>query len=336
MGKWYNEFKKNMNPIFTQEDFNKYKELLKQDLPIYKKYLKKGNKILDIGCGLGVTSVPLSTFGYKITGIDHDKKVIEAAAENGKKFGKEILFQLLDIFNMDKEYGKDSFDVCISGGVLEHFSRDEIRDIIDKQLHLAPLVIASFPIRTSRTLKHYGVKEIHGKEVCCDKIHRNLWTEHQWKEDILQFYEVEECFVTKCSPLIGSFDEMFVVIERDYNGEEFGGLVDESNEDIRMAELFTGSYGWSEKLSAFELYFMNAFDFPFKAKFRSSEYGNQKEIFDLIRITCCRDKGGVFCEIRHDNGKRGEIPVYYIVPIDKKHKGNIALKDYIKWLPFSI
>ncbi|MFH1641913.1 MAG: class I SAM-dependent methyltransferase [Nanoarchaeota archaeon] len=336
MGKWYNAFKKNMNTVFTEEDFNDYKELIKHDLQFYRKYLKKEDKILDIGCGLGVFSVPLSTFGYKIIGIDNDKKVLEAAIENGKNFGKEIEFKLADIFNIDKEFDKNSFDVCISGGVLEHFSKDEIRDIIDKQLVLAPIVIASFPIRTKRTLKHYDVKDIREKEVCCDKIHRNLWTEYQWRENILEFYEIEDVFVNKCHSLIGRFDEMLVVIKRDYKGEEFEGLVDKSDEEIRIAELFTGSYGWSEKLAAFELYLMNAFDFPFKAKFRSSEYGDKDTVFNVVRITCCRDKGGVFCEIRYNNGKREEIPVYFMTPVDKKHKGNIALKDYIKWLPFKV
>ena len=74
-------------------------------------------------------------------------------------------------------------------------------------------------MRTKRTLSHYGVKEVNGKEVCHDKIHRNLWGEYQWKEDILEFYDIEKAHIRKCSALIGNFDELFVVIERDYTGE---------------------------------------------------------------------------------------------------------------------
>ena len=336
MGKQFTQFDKNPNIIFTKTDFDNYKNILIRDLPFYKKYLKKSAKILDAGCGSGVTSIPLSTFGYKIIGIDHDKKVIGAAAENGKKFGKDIKFELMDIFEIDKEFSNDSFDVCISRGVLEHFSKDKIRDIIDKELFLAPIVIVSFSVRTKRTLKHYDVKYVRGKEVCCDNIHRNLWSEYQWKEDLLEVYEIEESFINKCSSLIGNFDEMFVVIKRNYTDEVFVDLLDETDRETRMAELFAGSYGWSEKLGAFEIYLINTFDFPFKAKFRSTRYGDKRTIFSVIRITCCRDKGGVFCEIRHNDGKRTEVPVYSIIPIDKEHKRNIVLEDYIKWLPFKV
>ncbi len=307
--------RENMNVLFAEKNFNNYKTL-KEDVDIYKKYLQKDARILEIG--------------YNCT------KIIEVAAENGKKIGKDNEFKLLNIFEMDQEYKKDSFDACISSGILEHFSRDQIRDIIDMQLSIAPIVIASFPVRTKRTLRHYNVKNVRGKEVCCDKIHRNLCSEYQWKEQILEFYDITESYIKKCSSLIGNFDEMVVVIERDYSGEEFNGVVDESDKENRMAQLFTGSYGWDEELSAFELYFMNCFDFPFKAKFRSNEYGDKKTIFTVIRTTCCRDKGGVFCEIRLDDGTRREVPVYSIIPLDKKHRRNIAIEDYIKWLPFKI
>ncbi len=310
MAKNIKQIQQNMDVICAETDINRYP---KEESDIYKKYIKKGSKILN---------------------IRHDTS--ETSLKNSGISSKNIKSKQLNIFDIDNEFKKDSFDACISKDVLEHFSKDQIRDIIDKQLSLAPMVIASFPVRTKRTLRHYGVKEIKGKEVCNDNIQRNLWTEHIWKEYILEFYDIEESSITKCTPVIGNYDEMFVVIERAYISEEFEGLVDEKDREIRMAELFTGSYGWSEELSAFELYFMSCFDFPFKAKFRSNDYGDKKAIFSVIRITCCRDKGGVFCEIRFDDGTRKEVPIYSIAFIDKKHKRNIALEDYLDWLPFKV
>ena len=311
MGENFKQIQKNMNVICSETDINSYS---KEELDIYKKYIEKSSRILN---------------------IEYDK-TSEAAAKNGKSPGNNVKFKQFNIFKIDDEFKKYSFDVCISKYVLEYFSKDQIRDIMDKQLSIAPIVIASFQVRTKRTLSHYGVKDIKGKEVCNDKIHRNLWSEYQWKEDILKFYDIEESSIKKFSPIFGNFDEMFVVIKRDYIGEEFEGLVDEKDRNIRMAELFTGSYGWSEELSAFELYFMSCFEFPFKAKFCSKEYGNTKSVFTVIRITCCRDKGGVFCEIKFDDSVRKEVPVYSINPTDKKHKRNIALSDYLAWLPFKV
>ena len=306
------KIQKNMDVICVETNLNSY-NLSKAEVDIYKQYFEKDSRILN---------------------IKYDK-LSENTGED-RKFGNSIKFKKLNIFNIEKEFKKDSFDACISKGVLEHFSKDHIRDIIDKQLFLAPIVIASFPVRTKRTMRYYSVKDVNGKEVYPDKIKRNLWTEHQWKEDILKFYDLEESHIIKCSLPNGNFDEMIVVIGRDYTGDEFEGLVDEPDREIRMAELFTGSYGWNEELSAFELYFMSCFDFPFEAKFRSSEYGDKKIIFTVIRISYCKDKGGVFCEIRFDDGTRKEVPVYSIIPLDKGHKRNIAIDDYIEWLPFNL
>lgn len=211
---WFDKFRKRGNVIFTEEDFRIYSRMIKGELPIYKKYLKQGAKLLDCGCGLGCCSVPLSKEGFEIVGIDNDPKVIEAAKQNGKNFGGKIEFRLIDIFDVDKEFGKDSFDACIHGGVLEHFSKEQIRELVDKQLFVAPLIICSMPVRTEATLKHYKIKKIGEKEICVDGTERNLWTKEQWINDVLGGYNIVESKMTRAIPKIGNFDELFLAIKR--------------------------------------------------------------------------------------------------------------------------
>ena len=55
------------------------KKAILKDLKYYKKYLPKGSKILELGCGLGFKAVPLSSLGYELVGIDSDKRVVESA-----------------------------------------------------------------------------------------------------------------------------------------------------------------------------------------------------------------------------------------------------------------
>lgn len=213
-GGWFDKFKNNLDVIFTEEDFKSYSEMVKKELLSCKRYLNPGAKILDLGCGLGCTSVPLSREGYEVIGIDNDPQVIESAKQNGKNFGGKIDFKLMDIFNIDKEFGKDSFDACIHGGVVEHFSEKKIRKLVDKQLFVAPLIICSMPVRTEATLKHYKVKKSGKKEVCIDGIERNLWTGERWVNDILEGYNIAESKVSRCHPKIGNFDELLLVIKR--------------------------------------------------------------------------------------------------------------------------
>ncbi|MFQ5884767.1 MAG: class I SAM-dependent methyltransferase [Thermoplasmata archaeon] len=211
---WFDKFAKVHNVVFTEEDFRAYSEMVKEELPTYRKYLKEGARILDAGCGLGCTSVPFSREGYDVVGIDNDSRVIEAAKQNGKNFGGKIEFKVIDVFDIDKEFGKDSFDACIHGGVLEHFSREQIWELVDKQLFVAPIIICSVVLRTEETLEHYKVKKEGEKEICVNGIERNLWTEDQWLDDILKGYNIVEKKVTRSHPKIGDFDELHLVIRR--------------------------------------------------------------------------------------------------------------------------
>ena len=213
-GTWFDAFRRSMNVLFTEEDFAAYSEMMKSELWWYEKYLRTGARILDVGCGLGCASVPLSREGYHLIGIDSDPKVIEAARENGKRFGGTIEFLLMDAFDIDSSFGRDSFDACIHGGVLEHFSKEQIRILVDKQLLVASLILCSMPVRTRRTLKHFKVKRLGSAEVCVDGLHRNLWTRDQWIGDILGGYRIAESRTSTAIHRIGDFDELLLVIKR--------------------------------------------------------------------------------------------------------------------------
>ena len=199
---WFEAFSESMNVIFTDEDFDNYLADINSCIDFYKKYLGEGTRILDLGCGLGTGSIPLSTFGYKITGIDNDMKVVEAARKNAEKFGKDVQIIHGDIFDIDKRFEPDSFDACISGGLLEHFSLDQIRELIDKQLLIAPRLIAYMPIAS------------FPGEKWDDGIFRNLWSEEYWLKNVLENYNVIQHSTAKASEAIGGFLELEVVIDR--------------------------------------------------------------------------------------------------------------------------
>ena len=199
---WFEAFSESMNVIFTDVDFKNYLADVESCIDFYKKYLGENTKVLDLGCGLGVSSIPLSTFGYEITGIDNDMKVVEAARINADTFGKDIQIIHGDIFDIDKMFEPNSFNACMSGGLLEHFSESQIKELIDKQLHIAPRLIASMPIAS------------FPGEKWDDGIFRNLWSEEYWLKDVLENYNVVHHSTAKASETIGGFLELEIVIDR--------------------------------------------------------------------------------------------------------------------------
>lgn len=208
---WFEAFSQNMRVVFSEEDFMQYKKWVEDDLQVYREFLPDNAQILDIGCGLGCTAIPLSTLGYDVTGIDNDPDVVKAAKENARTFGGKIQIILLDILDIDKKFGRNSFDVCCSGGVLEHFPEDQIRQLIDKQLSIAPVVVASVPVATGDVRGKYKDYELR---ICMDGIYRNLWAAEYWVNTVLKGHEILKNVVEKAPEAIGGFDELFFVIKR--------------------------------------------------------------------------------------------------------------------------
>jgi SAM-dependent methyltransferase len=209
---WFEGFKSSMNVVFTEEDFRDYKAMVEKGLKLYGNYLKPGSKILDVGCGLGCTAVPLSTLGYDVTGIDNDPDVVKAAKKNAGNFGKKMKVVHGDILEMDRLFKNDSFDACISGGVLEHFSEGEIRVIMDKQLLIAPLVILSVPIATKNDVR--DEYKDYERRICADGVYRNLWSSDCWVDHILKRYNIVYHKVATASRAIGGFQELVAIVRR--------------------------------------------------------------------------------------------------------------------------
>ncbi len=207
---WYERFSKARHPIFSDKSVRKYVKWAKKELKYFKELIPENGKILDTGCGLGIMSVSLSILGYDVTGIDNDSRVVEAAKENTKNFGKNAKIIKEDIFNINKRFRENSFNACISGGVLEHFPKEEIIEILNKQLKLAPVVVATMPILTDENLDE--MYKDYEKRICNDGIYRNLWTEKEWLE-ILKDFNIVKHRVFEKNPTFGKFKEMMIVIK---------------------------------------------------------------------------------------------------------------------------
>lgn len=105
---------------FYDKDINikRYGEAIEQvglwnsERIIFNKYINKDNKILDLGCGAGRTTINLYKEGYKdIIGLDLSTNLIEFANDYINTNNLDIKFVVGDATNLN--YEDNSFDVVI-------------------------------------------------------------------------------------------------------------------------------------------------------------------------------------------------------------------------------
>ena len=82
-----------------------------------KKIPLKNLKILDIGCGGGLISEPMSRLGAKVTGIDASKKNIQVARLHAKKNNLKINYLNTVPEDLDLQ---NEFDIILNLEVVEH------------------------------------------------------------------------------------------------------------------------------------------------------------------------------------------------------------------------
>lgn len=186
---WFHHYSKKYNRIILNETM--LKQVLLNDAPfvnVVKKCIKHGGRILEAGCGLGRTAISLSLNGFKVTAIDNDKDVLKIAKINCFNYGKSVKLWLLDIFELGKHFRSKQFDVVTHGGVLEHFSDNQIKLLLDEQLKVAPIIIFSVPIKSKRNNIYFKHDQMG---------HRHLWTKSQWIDFISNYYKIKEARISK-------------------------------------------------------------------------------------------------------------------------------------------
>ena len=110
----------------------------------------KGLNILDIGCGGGLLSEPMSRLGANITAIDGSKKNIAVAKYHAKKNNLKINY----ICSSPEELNvKKKFDVILNMEIVEHV--DDLNFFIKKSSNLLKKNGLMFIATLNKTFKSY-------------------------------------------------------------------------------------------------------------------------------------------------------------------------------------
>ncbi len=137
----------NFNPVrlrYIKDTITKKFGYKSEKLPL------KDIKILDIGCGGGLLSEPLSRLGATVTGIDASDRNIKIAKMHLKKSKLDIDYYCS---SPDKFVAKEKFDVVLNMEIVEHV--DNVDFFLLKSSELLKKNGLMFIATLNKTLKSY-------------------------------------------------------------------------------------------------------------------------------------------------------------------------------------
>lgn len=131
----------------------------------------KGLKVLDIGCGGGLLSIPMAKMGADVTGVDASEKNIEVAKIAAEKQGAKVNFKAGRVEELQGE-----FDIILNMEVVEHVA--DYKLFLDSCAKLLKPKGMMFVATINRTAKAYAFA-IVGAEYVLRLLPRGT---HEWKK----------------------------------------------------------------------------------------------------------------------------------------------------------
>lgn len=136
---------------FQDMDYEKYTEYI---CKVFERYGLKPNLVLDLGCGTGNVTIPLSKKGYDMIGVDLSFEMLDVAKEKASDENLDILFLNQDMTEFEL-YG--TVDVIISALDCVNYIVDEngiINMFRNVENYLNPGGIFVFDINTAYKLEN--------------------------------------------------------------------------------------------------------------------------------------------------------------------------------------
>jgi len=125
---------------------------------------KQGESMLETGCGSGTLSAELALAGRRVAVCDFSQPILDRVKELFKVSGLGVPATFLVDLTKPMPFGDRQFDIVWNSGVLEHWSDEELRPIIQELARCAKKCVISFVPNERSVFYRYGREsaEQHG------------------------------------------------------------------------------------------------------------------------------------------------------------------------------
>lgn len=166
------------------EDLDRWREANDTFFEFITDHVPSGERILELGCGPGRHALTLARLGYRVVGVEIDRRVARQALANSALLGTDQQLTLVraDARRPSRLFRAGRFAAITHGGLMEHFpSVAEIRAAIHDQLRVAPRLIFDVPVASARNEALFAR----------DSVFRNVWTSEFWRHEVLSGFRIE-------------------------------------------------------------------------------------------------------------------------------------------------
>ena len=169
--------------VFDKQVLSVYENAYRKTVKRSAAFLKKEDRVFEIGCGTGVATIPLSKYVKEITATDISENMIQKAREKAKNQSKDnIIFWTGELTEMEvepesydvvaaynvllymknqEEVLKKIYEVLKPGGIFlsatdclgRNLSKDSVKKFWKSKLHLMPYVAFDTPISLMRKIQ---------------------------------------------------------------------------------------------------------------------------------------------------------------------------------------
>jgi 2-polyprenyl-3-methyl-5-hydroxy-6-metoxy-1,4-benzoquinol methylase len=162
---------------FTPERLAKRKEkkYTEVELKYLKNVLNKKQKILDLACGYGRFTIPLSKEGYQISGIDITPSLIRKAKTESKINNVKIEFMVGDMRKLPHQNGKFDAIICMWNAFCELYREKDQLLVIKEIIRVLKdngfaFIEVHYSIKGIASTKNKEVKKMLGNRVVLNEV----------------------------------------------------------------------------------------------------------------------------------------------------------------------
>ena len=99
---------------------------------LLRRYVKRGSKVLDVGCGLGTNAIWMAANGYIVQGVDISEAAVAQAAVRAAQAGITLRFQQMDF--LSPHQWDSPFDTVVDRGCLHSLCSRDARASFGKRV----------------------------------------------------------------------------------------------------------------------------------------------------------------------------------------------------------